>query len=56
MRKFYLFSTALVVYGSFHDFQHYGEPGNHAESMLEKKKDGKAINCGYCHGNNANKY
>jgi hypothetical protein len=52
MRKFYLFATALVFMTAF-TVSTLANPeimGKHKG----KQKDGKNINCVYCHGNNAN--
>ena len=52
MRKFYLFATALVFIAAF-TVSIFANPAI-MKKHAGKKKDGKAINCMYCHGNNAN--
>ncbi|OHD64808.1 MAG: hypothetical protein A2176_10850 [Spirochaetes bacterium RBG_13_51_14] len=54
MKKFYLFSAALLIIAAF---SVTNVMGNVKIQQKHKgmKKDGKAVNCVYCHGTNANK-
>jgi hypothetical protein len=53
MSKFHLFAAALVFIAAF-TVSTLANP-TIMQKHAGKKKDGKAINCMYCHGNNANK-
>ncbi|MBN2161031.1 MAG: hypothetical protein JW807_16700 [Spirochaetes bacterium] len=48
MRKFYLFSAALAMIVAFSVSSVMGNTGI-MKKHAGKKKDGKSINCGYCH-------
>ncbi|MBN1496811.1 MAG: hypothetical protein JXA07_08590 [Spirochaetes bacterium] len=48
MRKFYLFCSALVIVVAFSAASIMANPAI-MKKHAGKKKDGKSVNCGYCH-------
>ena len=48
MRKFYIFSAVMALVMAFTVSSVMGNPAIQ-QKHAGKKKDGKAVNCGYCH-------